>query len=138
MFRLFAGGFALAVLALAAHPVGAADEKKDAKDKATVWTREANGVDLKFEIGKDTAKYHVFHGDDGCIVTSKIKVEKDLVTSEVTDVEVKGNFPGAPKKGDKLSFKWVVKGDTATLSDLTGDNTEGAKDVVEGEYKKKK
>ena len=45
---------------------------------------------------------------------------------------------GAPKKGFKISFKWVAKGDTATLSDLTGDKVEDAKSVVEGEYKKKK
>jgi hypothetical protein len=135
MFRLFAGGFALALLALTVHPV-AADDKE--KDKVTVWTREMNGIDLKFEIGKTTAKYHVFSGDNGCIVTAKLKVEKDVVTSEVTDVEVKGNFPGAPKKGEKIMFKWVVKGDTATLSDLKGDVQDGAKDIVEGEYKMKK
>jgi hypothetical protein len=136
MFRLFAGGFALTLLALAAHPA-AAEDKKD-KDKATVWTREVNGIDLKFEIGKTTAKYHVFSGDNGCIVSAKLTVEKDVITSEVTDVEVKGNFPGAPKKGEKVSFKWVVKGDTATLSDFKGDGADGAKDVVEGEYKKQK
>jgi hypothetical protein len=136
MFRLFAGGFALMVLALAAHPT-AADDKKDT-EKFTVWTREINGIDLKFEMGKDTAKYHVYSGENGCVITAKLKTEKDVITSEVTDVEVKGNFPAAPKKGDKIIFKWVVKDDTATLSDLKGDTADGAKDVVEGEYKKKK
>jgi hypothetical protein len=136
MFRLIAGGFALAFLALVAAPT-AAEDKKD-KEKFTVWTREVNGIDLKFEMGKETAKYHVYSGDNGCIITSKVKHEKDVVTSEITDVEVKGNFPGAPKKGEKLSFKWVVKDDTATLSDLKGDNVEDAKNVVEGEYKLKK
>lgn len=136
MFRLLAGGFALAFLALSTPPTGAED-KKD-KDKATVWTREVNGIDLKFEFGKDTAKYHVASGENSCTITAKIKIEKDVVSSEVTDVETKGNFPNPPKKGEKVSFKWVVKGDTATLSDLKGDNVEDAKSVVEGEYKKKK
>ena len=53
-----------------------------------------------------------------------------VVTSEVTDVEVKGNFPAAPKKGDKISFKWVVKGDVATLSDFKGDGADGVGPVV--------
>ncbi len=137
MFRLFASGFALAVLALTG-PVSADDKKEKEKDKLTVWTREINGIDLKFEMGKTTAKYHVHAGDNGCVITSKLKWDKDTVTSEVTDVEVKGSFPSAPKKGDKMSFKWVVKDDVATLSDLTGEGTENGKDVIEGEYKLKK
>jgi hypothetical protein len=135
MTRSLTRAFAVAVLALAVHSA-AADEKKD-KGKPASWTRETNGIDLKFEFGKDTAKYHVFAGDNGCVVTAKVKFDKDVVTSEITDVEVKGNFPGAPKKGDKMSFKWVVKGDTATLSDFKGED-DAAKDIVEGEYKKKK
>lgn len=71
------------------------------------------------------------------MVTSKIKIEKDVVTAEVTDVEVKGEFPAVPKKGDKMSFKWVVEADVATLTDLKGDKVEDAKLVIQGEYKKK-
>src|SRR5215475_862229 len=112
MVRLFVGAFALALLAFTG-PVSAEDKKDE---KRTAWVREVGDVTLKFEIGKETAKYHVFAGENGCIITSKITVEKDKVTSEVTDVEVKGNFPGAPKKGDKFSFKWVAKDDKATLS----------------------
>lgn len=133
MFRLFAGGFALAVLALCTNPTVADD-----KDKLTTWVREKDGVTLKFEMGKDTAKYTVSAGDNSATVTAKIKIEKDVVKSEVTEVEVKGEFPNPPKKGAKLSFKWVVKGDTATLSDLEGDDVENAKPIVEGEYKKQK
>lgn len=135
MFRLFVSGLALAVLALTGPVSG--DDKKD-KEKFTVWTREINGIDLTFEMGKTTAKYHVSSGDNGCVVTAKVKYDKDTVTSEVTDVDVKGNFPNAPKKGDKMSFKWAVKDDVATLSDLTGEGTENAKNVIEGEYKLKK
>lgn len=133
MFRLL-----VAVLALAAFGLGpvVAEDKKD-KDKPTTWVREVGEVALKFEIGKETAKYHVFSGDNGVILSAKLKWDKDTVTSEITDVEVKGNFPGAPKKGEKVTFKWVVKDNTATLSDLTGDGADGAKDLVEGEYKKK-
>jgi hypothetical protein len=133
MFRLLAA-FALAALALSSGPA-AADDKKE---KVTTWVREANGVELKFELGKETGKFHVFSGENGAIITGKIKMEKDVMMIEVTNVEEKGNFTSQTKKGDKVSFKWVVKDDTATLSDLKGDNTEDAKAVVEGEYKMKK
>jgi hypothetical protein len=136
MFRLFAAGFALALAVLTGGSV-AAEDKKD-KDKVTTWVREVGDVVLTFEMGKDTAKYTVAAGENAAIVSAKLTREKDVIKSEVTDVEIKGNFPGAPKKGDKVSFKWVVKDDTATLSNLEGDGADGAKDVVEGEYKKKK
>ena len=97
-----------------------------------------NGIDLKFELGKGTATYTVDAGIHGCIITSTVKFDKDVLTSEVTDVSVKGEFPDAPKKGDKFSFKWVVKDDIATLSDLNGEGTEKHKSVIEGEYKTKK
>jgi hypothetical protein len=133
MFRLITGGFVLALLALTAAPISADD-----KDKTTTWMRESNGIELKFEFTKDTAKFHVSAGDNSITASAKIKIEKDVVTAEITDVETKGDIQDAPKKGDKVSFKWVVKGDTATLSDLKGDNVDNAKAIVEGEYKKKK
>ena len=137
MFRLFAGGFALALAVFAGGPVAAEDKKDKEKEKLTVWVREVGEITLTFEMGKETAKYTVAAGENAAIITAKITRDKDTIKSEVTDVEVKGNFPNPPKKGEKVTFKWVVKDDKATLSDLTGDNTEGAKDVVEGEYKKK-
>ena len=135
MFRLFAGGFALALAVLAGGPVAAEDKKE--KEKLTAWVKEVGDLTLTFEMGKETAKYTVASGANSCTITAKVTWEKDVVSSEFTDIEVKGDFPGAPKKGEKVSFKWVVKGDTATLSDFKADN-DGAKDVVEGEYKKKK
>ena len=135
MFRLLAGGFALALVALSGGSV-AAEDKKD-KDKVTTWVREVGEITLTFEMGKDTAKYTVAAGENAAIITAKLTRDKDTIKSEVTDVEIQGNFPGAPKKGDKESFKWVVKDDKATLSNLEGDNTDSARDVVEGEYKKK-
>lgn len=133
MLRLLTAGFALALVAL----TGGSGAAEDKKDTAATWVREKEEITLKFEIGKDTAKYTVAFGENACVLKAKVTWDKDTVTSEVTDVEVKGNFPDAPKKGAKFSFKWVVKGDTATLSDFKADN-DGAKEVVEGEYKKKK
>lgn len=131
MIRMLAGALAL-VLAVPAI----ADDKDD-KD-LTVWVRETDGVDLKFKVGKGTAKFVVAAGENGLVVTGKLTEEKGVTTFEVTDVKEEGTFPQKPKKGDKFSFKWEVKGDKATISDLKGDIADEAKPVVAGEYKKKK
>lgn len=138
MFRLTAGGFALA---LSAALCAAADDKKEPKEKpaGTVWEREASGIDLRLEVGKDTLKIAVFSGENGAVVTSKYEADKDgVVKAKVTDVVEKGNFPAKPKVGLEFSFKWKEKGDTAELSDLKGEGLDSAKPVLEGEYKKKK
>jgi hypothetical protein len=135
MFRLLAGGFALALLVAPAT----ADDKKEEKPAVTTWLRESSGVDLKLEFGKDTLKGYVFTGENGFIATGKMKIDKDGVAKvTITEVEEKGSFPNKPKVGLEFSFKWKVKGDTAELSDLKGDGIEDAKAIVEGEYKKKK
>ncbi|HJZ58705.1 MAG TPA: hypothetical protein VKE74_27430 [Gemmataceae bacterium] len=137
MFRPLTGACALSLLIAFASR---ADDKKDAPALSGTWLREANGLDLKLEFsGKDTLKIAVFGGDNGVIVTAKYTVDKDgRVTAKVTDVEEKGKFPAKPPKGLEVSFKWKVKGDTATLEDLKGEGVEDAKPVFEGEYQRKK
>jgi hypothetical protein len=133
MFRLLAGAFALCVLAAS---VSAEDKKEPG---VTIWEHEANGLDLRIEMGKgDTMKAAVFSGENGVIATCKIKKEKDgTIKATVTDVQEKGNFPAKPKVGLEFSFKWKVKDDVATLSDLEGEGLNDVKGTVEGEYKKK-
>ena len=134
LFRIVAGAFALSLLG----QTSIAEDKKD-NPAPTIWERETNGVNLTFEIGKDTLKGTVLAGDNGFVATCKIEIGKDgIVKAKVTDVEEKGNFPNKPKVGLEFSFKWKVKDDTAELSDLTGDGVEDAKPIVEGEYKKRK
>ena len=140
MFRPLAGALALTVtLTLTAAP---AQDKKDDKGKALsgVWTREANGLDLKFEYaGKDTLKVSVFGGENGVIATCKYTADKDgAVKAKITAVEEKGTFAAKPEVGQEFSFRWKVKGDTATLDDLKGEKLEEAKPVLEGEYDRKK
>ncbi|MBX9627338.1 MAG: hypothetical protein K2X82_26280 [Gemmataceae bacterium] len=137
MVRLLAGSL-FAVLAVAVS--APADDKKDDKPALSgTWTREAGGLDIKFEFAKDkeVVKVTALAGDNGAVVTCKYSVGKDgRVTLKITDVEEKGEFPAKPPVGLELKFKWTVKGDTATLDDLEGH--EEAKPVLEGEYQKKK
>ena len=135
MFRLLAGGFALALMALVTSSASAQD-----KD-VTTWVRDVEGFELLFKVGKDTGTFVATAGDNSLTVKGKltpVKDKKDMVTFEVTEVTEKGEFPTKPKKGDKFSFKWVVKDDKATISDIEGDLADEAKPVVAGDYKKKK
>ena len=136
MYRLFA---VVPVVALVLLCGPAAADDKDKPGLSGTWTREANGLDLKFVFAKDTLKVSAFAGDNGVTVTCKYTVEKDgTVKATVTKVEEKGSFPSKPPEGLEFSFKWKVKGDTATLDDVKGKELEDAKAVLEGEYQKKK
>jgi hypothetical protein len=136
LYRLVAGGFALALL-VASGPAPAQDKK----DKALgpVWEREDSGVTLKFELGKDTAKMTVALGENGFVANCKSTTDKDgVVKLTVIEATEKGNFPRTPKKGYELSFKWKAGDNTATLSDLKGEGLDDVKTIIEGEYKKVK
>jgi hypothetical protein len=129
MARLLAGALVLVL----ATGLAAAEDKK------ATWEREFNGVNLTFEFGKDTLKVTALQGENGTIFTCKSTIDKDgLVKATVTDSTEKGNFPPTPKKGFEFSFKWKESGDTATVSDFKWEGLEEAKEIVEGEYKKKK
>ena len=135
MSRLYAGACALALVVAAASA-----QEKDKPVLTGTWTREANGLDLKFEFAKgDTFKVSAFGGDNGVIVTCKYTVEKDgTVKASISKVEEKGNFASKPPQGLEFSFKWKVKGNTAALDDLKGKELEDAKPILEGDYQKKK
>ena len=121
---------------------GLADDKKDAKKDAPAvsgkWIREADGFSLAFGFEKDKLTLEVTAGENGLTVVCSYKFDKDgTVTAEVTDVKEKGNFPTKPEKGTKIKFKIKPDGNKATVSDYEAPDAEGAKAVIEGEYKKK-
>jgi hypothetical protein len=138
LLRLIVAGCALALLA--GLGTTTAQDKKAPKDKEkpTVWTREAEGIELTLQVSKDTLTLSAFRDDDGVTITCKITPDKDgTIKATVTEVVEKGSFPAKPPKGFEFSFKWMVKENTGTLSDLMGDGLDDARGVLEGEYKKK-
>lgn len=138
MLRLLPA-FAFAAALVAAGGSAAQDTKKEKKaaGPSGVWTREAGGFDLKFDFtAKDTLKLGVSKGDDGVTVTCKTTVKDGAVKAEIIKVAKKGEFPMVPPVGFEFGFKWAAKGDTAELSDLTGDNLDGVRPILEGEYNK--
>jgi hypothetical protein len=136
MVRTLVAGMTLALTLITT----AADGKQAPKPAADTvsWAREAGDVNIKMEIGKDTIKLHVYHENDGVVVTCRTTALKDgVMKAKITGVEEKGSFPAKPKEGLEFTFKWKVDGEKATLSELKGDDVEVAKPVLEGEYKKK-
>jgi hypothetical protein len=141
MSRLLACAVAVSALGFAV-----ADDKKDDKkgDTPTLsgqWVKESDGFELIMKFTKDTLTTTAKAGDNSVIVTSKYTVDKDgKVKAEVTEVKETGTFPTKPEKGTKFTFTFKVdeKAKTAKLSDFEMPGAEGAKDVVDGEYKEKK
>lgn len=132
--------FAAALVASAGSPAQDAKPDKRAAPLSGVWTRESGGLDLKFDFtgGKAAFKVYVFSNADGVVATCKYEVKDGVVKAEVTEVEEKGSFPNKPPVGFGYSFKWQPKGDTAELSDLTGDNIDAVRPAVEGEWRRAK
>lgn len=133
--------FAFAVLGFAsAGGAAAQDTKKDKKGALYgVWTRETGGIEIKLDFStKDVLKASLSKGTDGMVATCKITTKDGVVKAEVTKVEEKGEFPMKPPVGFEFGFKWAAKGKTAELSDLTGDNPDSVKQIVQGEYKNTK
>jgi hypothetical protein len=112
----------------------ATEDKKEAP--AGTWTRESSGAEITFAFtGKDAVTVTVAAGENGLVAKGTFAVDKKgAVKVTITEVKELGNFPAKPPKGFEFGFKWTVKGDVATLDDLTGDKIEDAKSIVEGEY----
>ena len=76
------------------------------------------------------------------VIVCKYSVSKEgLVTAKITDFEgndqLKEKVKAALGVGLEFGFKWQVKGDAATIDDVTGEKTEQLKGHLEGEYEKK-
>jgi len=131
------------VAALVIGSVGLAEDKKDDKEKPKLsgtWVREVEGFEVKFQFPKaEEMKITVMNGANGAVVKCKYTLDKDgVLKGTVTDVEEKGEFPAKPAKGFEFEFKFKVDGKKAKLSDFKGENADGAKPVIEGDYDQKK
>jgi hypothetical protein len=129
----------LVILSLTSLPA-AADEKKDRPALSGVWAQKGG---LKITFDKETFKVSP-HGDNEVVVlVCKYTLEKGgLVKAKLTDIEaaddIKAKVREMVPEGLEFTFKWQAKDGTATLEDLTGENTDAIKARMEGEYTKKK
>lgn len=136
MLRLLAAFAAVSLASLAFADDKKADEKAPALSGK--WVRETDDFKLEFGFEKDKLTIVVLSGENGLTVTTDYKVDKDgKVTAEVTDTKEKGSFPTKPEKGTKITFTFKASDKTAKITDFEAPEGDGAKAIVEGEYKKK-
>ena len=119
--------------------VAFADDANDKKatGPSGAWVKDADGGELTFDFQSATKMVvSVEAGGNKFSGTCKLEAEKDGVL-KATITESTGDLPNKPDKGFSFKFKFKIDGDKATISDFESDH-EGAKAVVEGDYKKKK
>lgn len=132
---------ALAFLLVAAQGP-AADVKADGKKPVGTWVRDLGNNTVTFTFAADNTLTCVITGvgGDGTLTVHAAYgvAEGDTVFAVITKVEKKGTSDG-PDKGELFGFRFKEDKDTLTLSDMrsTLENAAGAKQLVEGEYKKK-
>jgi hypothetical protein len=132
---------ALALL-LAVSVGSAADTKAEGKKQVGTWVRDLGNNTVTFTFGADDKMTCVITGVGGegtvTVHAAYGVAEGDTVFAVITKVEKKGTTDG-PEKGELFSFQFKADKDTLTLSDMksTLENAAGAKQLVEGEYKKK-
>ena len=129
-----------ATLAVVLVGSAVADDKKDAKKDAKptgTWVKGDGDNKITFEFKGEQLLITVAIGGNEIKAESAYGVTKDkVVFGYMTKVEPGGDQ--GPQVGDLFSFKFETKGDAAELSELKGTHVnDGAKQAVEGEYKKK-
>jgi hypothetical protein len=137
----YGAALACAVVVLASVPASADDKKGDKSTLSGTWGKKEG--ELKMEFADKGVLKIAPHGDSAtlAVVCSYTVAKKGQVKVKITGFEGKEE---AKKKvaqsvpvGLKFSFKWTVKGKTAKLDDLKGDNVETLKSHLEGDFEKK-
>lgn len=124
---------------LACVSLAAAEDKKDAP--GGVWVQK--GGELKIDLTEKNVLKIAPHGDENVIALvfkytvsdgGAIKVKlTELAGKEEIKEKAKDKFP----IGLEFSFKMKVKGASATIEDVEGENVDVLKSRLEGEYEKK-
>jgi hypothetical protein len=131
---------ALVAFAPAVFPAWAED-KKDAKPALSgTWAKKEGELKIEF-VDKEVVKFYP-HGGNEFVVVCKYSINKDgQVKAKITGLEgndeIKEKAKGILPTGLEMNFTWKANGDAATLEDLKGENTEGLKSHLEGEFSRK-
>jgi len=125
---------------LFAVAVSVAEEPKT-KAPTGAFTRKAGDFELTFTFQKEMKLNFLMknQGGDGMKFESTYTLDKEgKLELTIVKAEKIGEFQDVPEKGTKYSFKIAMKEKKLFLSELKGEHTENAKDLVEGEYEPSK
>jgi hypothetical protein len=127
--------FVLTAALFAAAPLTAGDAKT--KKPLGTWTRTASDVEVKFHFESDTLKCNLSGLGIIIDIDADYGMSKDgYVFGRISKIDKKGACVG-PKVGDLFVFRVQVKGDTLTISNLGPNDDADARQLIEGDYKKK-
>jgi len=130
----------LAAFALAANAVAADKDDKKADDRPLgTWARKLpNDVVVTFKIEADKMVCEVVTPNGESVTAhGAYGVADGVLFGVINKVEKKGT-DGGPNKGELFGFNFKLAKDTLTISDYRGSvERADAKELVEGEYKKK-
>ena len=126
---------AAAVVLACAMPLTAGDTK--AKKPLGTWSRTVGDIEVKFQFEADTLKCTI--GGMGVVIDidADYGVAKDnIVFGRINKVDKRGICVG-PKAGDLFTFRYQVKDGMLAISNLGPAEDNEAKQLIEGDYKKK-
>lgn len=127
-----------ALLTVAILAVSAANAADDTAKPVGNWKRSLGENSVQFDIKTDGMQVTLKGGDGASMIIDTSYTYKDGVLSgTIKKVERKG-FDGGPSEGDKFSFRVKVDKDKLIVSELKGTDSDEAKQLIEGDYKKEK
>jgi uncharacterized cupin superfamily protein len=134
MLRCTVIGLVLGLLSTA--PLSAGDTK--AKKPLGTWTKTAGDIEVTFRFEADTLQCTLSGMGIVIDIAADYGMSKDgYVFGRITKVEKKGACVG-PKAGDLFVFRFQAKDNSLTISNLGPAENADAKELIEGDYKKKK
>jgi hypothetical protein len=134
MMRCATVAVVVVVFTAASLPGG---DKKISKPVGT-WARSAGDLEVKFQIKDDTLKCTLSGMGLTLDIDADYAMSKDgVIFGRISKVDKKGADVG-PNVGDLFTFKFAVKDNVLTISDLGPQNNADARELIEGDYKAKK
>jgi hypothetical protein len=123
----------LIMVVLAAAP-GSSQEKSPARPIGT-WVKDQGDAKITFKMSADTFQCIISGGGVTLTVEGDYGVSKDgVIFGRISRVDRQGTDVG-PMVGELFSFKYAIKKDVMTLSDMRGASAGEARALIEGDYK---
>jgi hypothetical protein len=99
------------------------------------WTKTSGDFEVKFQFEADTLKCTLAGMGVTIEIDADYAMSKDgVIFGRISKIEKKGACVG-PNVGDLFTFRFRVKGEMLTISELGPQQNNEARDLIEGDYK---